>query len=397
MVKKIVALAIAFVLMLAVPLYDTITAPAPSAVDFGQGTGTSAVITTPDELNDILANIPDINSYLTTEDMTTLNPSFKTFTMTEEGTQSISQKSFTTATRTETDYELTMCFTNSAIYYRAIGTSVVKTSHYESSSFETLKSVDRTTMDYDMEVYYSKAMTLIKFNELDTKYEESTDGISFSTPEASGDMFSEADQMSFLKKAKGKWMQLVELTEAELMEKFGDLDFSQEPSPDQMGKYFEYMAYEYANQFAKVNTEALIVANQANLTYLKNLGAFITTNLDNFDKNLDTYTIGESAEDRCAYMNALVGMTAFKPEVNAPSVEASFNLNSSDIKIEQDWYIDISNTVIDLDAVTTISNVGNTIANVKDQKIISVYDALKGTIVDYLEDMYSKMADGGVN
>ena len=162
MVKKIVALSIAFVLMLAAPLYDVITAPPASPVDFGAGDGTSLVIESPEKLNELLSNIPNIETYLETNDMTTVNQNFKSFTMVEDGFSKQIQKFGSRETETYTQHVLEMCFAVDALYYHAVGETRVTESLKNDDGY--VKSAERTTTEYDMEIYYSKDKVLLKLN-----------------------------------------------------------------------------------------------------------------------------------------------------------------------------------------------------------------------------------------
>ena len=84
MISKIIALAIALVLLASAPIYGAIVTPS-TPIEFGVGDGTSIVVETPEDLQKVIASIPDINSYLETEDMTELNPDFQSLTMVENG------------------------------------------------------------------------------------------------------------------------------------------------------------------------------------------------------------------------------------------------------------------------------------------------------------------------
>ena len=125
MVKKIIALSIAFVLMLAAPMYDVITAPPASPVNFGAGDGTSLVIESPEKLSELLSSIPSVETYLQTEDMTTVIENFKSFTMTEDGfskqTETYKMSTEIKETETFTEHVLEMCFAVDALYYHAVG------------------------------------------------------------------------------------------------------------------------------------------------------------------------------------------------------------------------------------------------------------------------------------
>lgn len=385
MVKKIVALSIAFVLMLAAPLYDVITAPPASPVDFGAGDGTSLVIESPEKLNELLSNIPNIETYLETNDMTTVNQNFKSFTMVEDGFSKQIQKFGSRETETYTQHVLEMCFAVDALYYHAVGETRVTESLKNDDGY--VKSAERTTTEYDMEIYYSKDKVLLKLNSMDYLEEEKLEGSSNFTvkKEDKEEMFSVSAQMSLFKKCEGKWLELKEYTEEELANKLG-IDLQ---NPDSMTEdaQYSYVAYMYANEFASANIEAINASNQINVAYLAKLGGYIVEKLQtSFTESGDTYYLKHDSAAKNEYANAIVGATVFDENNNA-DIEAEFNVGSTESSIYQQWELENGNNKVEMETTTTFKNLNNTVVNLKDQKITTVYEALKGAITDYLKEM----------
>lgn len=403
MVKKIIALSIALVLMLAAPMYDVITAPPASPVDFGAGDGTSLVIESPEKLNELLSNIPSIETYLQTEDMTTVNQSFKSFTMTEDGfskqTETYKMSSEIKEIETYTQHVLEMCFAVDALYYHAVGqTRVTNSLYYKNSDGERsgFKSAERTTTDFDMEIYYSKSKVLLKINDLEYLEEERLDDFSDYTKVLADEeeAFSPSAQMSFLKKCKGKWLELKEYTEEELASKLG-IDLT---NPDSMTEdaQIAYVAYMYSNEFAKANIESINQSNQMNVAYLAKLGSYIVENLSSSftESSGNLYYLNNDSEAKNNYANAIVGASVFGENNNA-DIEAEFNVGSTESTIYQQWELEVGIREIEMETTTTFKNLDNTVVNLKDQKITTVYDALKGAITDYLKEMSKEDANNG--
>ena len=385
MVKKIVALSIAFVLMLAAPLYDVITAPPASPVDFGAGDGTSLVIESPEKLNELLSNIPDIETYLETNDMTTVNQNFKSFTMVEDGFSKQIQKFGSRETETYTQHVLEMCFAVDALYYHAVG--VTRETESVKTDSGDVTSAERTTTEYDMEIYYSKDKVLLKLNKIDYLEEEKKEGSSsFTVKEDKGEMFSISAQMSLFKKCRGKWLELKEYTPDELANKLGiSAEDLSNPNNMSVDAQYSYAAYMYANEFASANIEAINASNQMNVAYLAKLGGYIVEKLQtSFTESGDTYYLKDDSAVKNEYANAIVGATVFD-EDNNDDIEAEFNVGSTESSIYQQW--ELGNNKVEMEATTTFKNLNNTVVNLQDQKITTVYEALKGAITDYLKEM----------
>lgn len=403
MVNKIIALSIAFVLMLAAPMYDVITAPPASPVDFGEGDGTSLVIESPEKLRELISSIPSIETYLQTDDMTTVNQGFKSFTMTEDGfskqIETYKTSSEVKETETYTQHVLEMCFAVDALYYHAVGQTRITNSLYNKSSDgekSDFKSAERTTTDYDIEIYYSKSKVLLKFNDLEYLEEERLDGSSSYTKvnEDEEEMFSLSAQMSFLKKCKGKWLELKEYTEEELASKLGiDLTNPENMSEDAQ---IAYVAYMYSNEFAKANVESINQSNQMNVAYLAKLGGYIVEKLSSSftERGGSFYYLNNDSATKNDYANAIVGSAVFGENNNA-DIEAEFNVGSTESSIYQQWELEVGNREIEMETTTTFKNLDNTVVNLKDKKITSVYDALKGAITDYLKEMSKEEANNG--
>jgi hypothetical protein len=387
MVKKIVALSIAFVLMLAAPLYDVITAPPASPVDFGAGDGTSLVIESPEKLNELLSNIPNIETYLETNDMTTVNQNFKSFTMVEDGFSKQIQKFGSRETETYTQHVLEMCFAVDALYYHAVGTNRVTESVKNDDDYVT--SAERTTTEYDMEIYYSKDKVLLKLNTIDYLEEEKKEGSSsFTVKEDDKEPFSASAQMSFFKKCAGKWLELKEYTPEELSNKLGiSAEDLSNPNNMSVDAQYSYAAYMYANEFANANIRAINQSNQMNVAYLAKLGGYIVEKLQtSFTENGDTYYLKNDSASKNEYANAIIGGNVFNENNNA-DIEAEFSVGSTESSIYQQWELSNGNNKVEMEATTTFKNLDNTVVNLKEQKITTVYEALKGAITDYLKEM----------
>lgn len=396
MVKKIIALSIALVLLLSAPMYEVIvklTTPG-SPVAFGAGDGESEVVATPAELQTLLSNIPDIESYLTTEDITTLKPDFKTFTMLEEGEAENVVYSYyqggVKGVSTKVDHMLEMCFTKGALYYHATGTTTTTETIYGEN--QNWMSAERTVMSYDMEIYYSSTKVLLKFNDLDyVEQIQYSQGASWEEKHSDEDEpFSTTDQFAFFNKAGDKWLELVTYTDEELQEMFGDMSEppTGEPDEEYVDNMLAYYALMYANEFAQVNIDAISATNQNNIAYLVRLATFLSENANTaFIQDGDRYMLSGS-DSADAYLNAMFGTSDF----NNKNIQSSFTINSTDAVIEQDWELAQGESYtpgrreVSMETTTTFTNVNNTVVTLKDESVTSVYNALKSSIISYLKD-----------
>lgn len=398
MVKKIIALSIAFVLMLSSVLYGTIDFTN-SPVQFGKGDGTDTVIESPEELEQLLNNIPSVKDYFTNESMTVKNPNFQTFTMVEEGGGKTLNTNFAMlgAEKVIVDNEsdlyhvLEICFADDAVYYHCEGETVNTQTYFActpNNSRGSFKSAARVVTSFDIEIYYAKDVMMIKYNDYDIKAEKAGDDSG--RWEADEEKFDAMTLAIFdaLEECYGKWMQVKELTESEMAGIAG--------LPQQEAE-IESMIIMYCNEFSSAWVDNIVSSTENNTRYITLLSGFINGNLDTaFDKIDSTYYLKSGSETRASYLSSL-GISPLAFNFENSDANATFNVNSDVITVEQVWDLfPKSNASSDasLDCVTTFKNIGNTKVSLKDAEYSSVYDVFGDAIRDVFEDM---MAGGGNN
>ncbi len=331
MIKKIILLALSFAFTVTSVVYSGVTKADP--VSSGKGTGVSEKIENATELSAIMAQIPSFNDYSANESIKETYPDFKSFTMIETGyamneseslvrrevenedgeTESVPHVKRTVET---TNHQLSISFTENAVYYHSIGSRITANEYYECeeknseytyydyrdytfSDDSDFVNAERTVITFDAEIYHSKSQTLIKYNEYETVNEVATDIQRYKlnyvpAPEEtdlSAEELAEKELQAKVDKIRrdnyGVWLKLETYTEEELAEKFGDMEnpdpnISQEAYIDKM---IEYMVYETCSLVSERDAESFATANANNCLYLTELSSFLTSDEVTFEQH----------------------------------------------------------------------------------------------------------------
>lgn len=397
MVGKIIALAIAFILMLAVPLYDVITKPA-SPVEYGAGNGESQVIEDPEQLQELLNNIPNVDAYLENANILDVYPDFKSFTMVESGfartTTTTSYSDSNTESVSEKNHILEMCYAENALYYHAVGKMTEKETvsvYNEASGNTNYESGTRTITSYDIEIYYSSELVMVKFNAFDILQEElvvdeSSLLVTYREVEEEEGALSTSRVLETYEKCFGQWMELKTPTEEELMTKFEGM------SEEEM--QIEYTVYMLCETFSTAYIDDINASNQLNAQYLVSLSNFLTDNIDTaFEKTGNLYDLKSDEETKIAYLGALGLEGGYKEDTS--SADASFTVNSTEVGVSQECvvYTDYGRTV-EMETFTSFKNVNNTVANVKNADVKTVYDTLHDPFSDLIKEYMEEQSNG---
>lgn len=429
MIKKIIALVITLALFLAVPLYDVITNPA-SPIEFGAGDGVSEIIENPEKFKELIASIPDVEAYLENETMLDVNPDFKSFTMVENGVRKESDRNlvddgaeayYEVEEKTK-DHVLEMYYAENALYYHAVGQMTTSTEKYGATFYENeynysydfrwddFRGGEREVKVYDIEIFYSKSMTLLKFNNYEMYTQTSETEDKWKTVEADANDDQQKVLAAF-SKCYGKWMKLEAYTEAEIqqmiMDKYGiTMDSNPEDYDEQtiIDMQVEMMVYMTASQVSEAYIADINNSNKMNAAYLQAIAGFMTTDTDvNFDKSGNRYELKEGIEYKQKYVKML--NVGYGYDTESPNrVSVAFNVNAADVSVEQAFKVSSKydstygeQRTLEVSALSSFKNVGNTIANVKDEDVKSVYDVLGGALEPVIYDMLMGGSDEGGN
>lgn len=431
MVKKIIVLAIAFVLLISVPMYDAIANPTPfSPVTVGAGTGTSTVIKSPEEIQTLISSMPSIKDYSSDKTIMELYPEFKPFSYSEDGYSSETTSRYTTLdgervllrNESKREHVLEMFFTADALYYHVVGTMTQTKDTYEAIRDEYTEDDEiqgeyiegtRTVTTYELYACYAEDRVLLKFDDYTTKSQErKSEGGSWKEVESEDADDEEAqlaeDVAKATKKIFGQWMELITYTDEEIQEMFGDLfgESTEEPTtPEEVEAYqknyidamVNYLVFQTANEFAKTNLDSIESATEGNVAYLTSLASCLSS-LDMFDKSGNEYELKTNdGETQKQYLTAL---GFYVSNYNDTSADVSFNTESDSITINQKLELsksssgNYSSTVIRVQS--TFSNVNNTVVSLKDAKIKSVVDTFKKPFGDiYRKQLEDSMKQEG--
>ncbi len=396
MVKKIVALSVALVLMLASVFMGELDLSGldKSPVKFGAGDGTSKVIETTQDLEELLSNIPDIEDYLENDSILNVNGNFKPFTMVETGTSKdltaiptyVEGSEKVRITETSRKHTLEICFTNTAVYYHAIG-EMVNGEKIADQMYSTPDSGEATITTYDIEIYYSADLVLVKYN--DYKIESA---VSNSYGEWVVLNNNEVDQetamaLEMIGGCFGKWMNAETMSEEDFMASLAGLTETE--------MSMEYMVYQMCTMFSTEVVKGITTSTAGNTAYLKGLSTFITSNLDTmFDKNGNSKYVLKSSELADAAYLAAVGIPT--TYINSYEADVGFNLNSDVVTVDQDFRINPSERrSMSVDIKTTFQNIENTVVTLDDVKFETVYAVLGNSIRKMMEE--EMPGNGGTN
>ncbi len=403
MVKKIIALSVALVLMLTSILYggNIDLSKKDSTVSFGAGDGTSKVVETTADLEKLLSNIPSVKDYLGDKTILEQKPDFKPFTMVEEGksTDKTDRKSTlqgdmvwiqTVAVR---EHSLEICFTATAVYYHAIGEMTSEENvwergeedYYLDSDPDNYISGESTKTTYDIEIYYSSELILVKYNDYAiTAYEaNSYDNWTESEGEDNAEM---AAALEMVEASFGKWMK-VETEDGEL----GDQE------PDSMDAMVDALVKEFCREFSTTVIDSITTSTEANTVYLAGLAGFIVENSEtHFEYQNGKYNLkyGDK-EDGGSYQKDYLQAIGISVSNDSVSGSTSYNLGSDVITVSQRIHVGYSSGSStrsqDVQSETTFQNIDNTVVSLKDAKISTVEEVLGAEFKKYIEEQMGGM------
>lgn len=410
MISKIIALIIALIFIIASPVYGAIVTPE-TPVSFGKGTGTSIQISTPEELNEVIARIPSVETYLTNDNILEVDPDFRSFTMVEIGGSDTTTQNFyysegerlcrlITSTN---EHVLEMCFGTDALYYHVVGEMIEEElifgSYDNSSSYNSddFREGERTRRTFDIEVYYSSKQVLFKYNDFDI-YDEvaSSYDMSRSRPvyelREVDEEDSEARILNGVLKAMedcfGIWMSPETISEDEIKEKLQTLTEEE--------AMVERYTIEFVNELSSAWVDEITTANSANTQYIIGLSGFITNMDKYFDQSAGNYYIFASGEDnRKEYFSTFGVSTSYYVSNN---LDVRLTFSGEQVMVEQEWYLSPSTAsqTITLETVTKIKDLGNTVCEVGDDaKIDTAYNVFGKAIRGVFEEMVAE--EGGNN
>ncbi len=336
MIKKIIVLAISFVLTLGSVVYTEVSTADP--VTYGSGTGVSRTITSVDELTELINSLPNVSVYDEHADVTQAEgyENFKGITIIENGENS-KYSNYRTNVRLDDDPDLEedeieyfysrqheytnkrleMYFDTNCIYYHSIGT-IWNTVEYFNMDLEgyiwnmsNLEIAKGTATDIDIEVFYSKDRTLMKINQNETYYQEALPTDTYrefpsykkvEAPTSEDEDDKPTEQEIALKAVNdnlGIWVELdMNATGIDDMEP--DYDAIQNMTPEQQEEYMmNFMIQGLLSRLSREQVKSIKEANQKNYDYLASLSSFIVENIENekyWEVNGPKYTFVPSYE-----------------------------------------------------------------------------------------------------
>ena len=356
MIKKIILLVLSFSFSVTSVVYGAVTKADP--VSSGTGTGTSVKIADTSALSNVMAEIPSFEDYTGEKTIRELYPDFKPFTMVETGYGENEKESLYSRKTVKdgeieyvdliqknvetTNHSLSISFTEDAVYYHSIGSKLSTNIYYEyetqeanddgykydyySYSYEDdFVDAERTVINFDAEIYYSKEGTLIKYNKWET-LEEVADSHRYGTPvfkaaeeepatEDDADNTMEKQMQEKAQKMRednyGSWIKLETFTEEELANKYGDvMNSDTPPSEDAYDVVINYMIDRACSEISIAERDSIVKANASNCRYLGILSDFITTDNENvsFENNGNEYRL----------INSKIVQTGTDPDTNEP-------------------------------------------------------------------------------
>lgn len=331
MVKKIIVLAISFVLAIgSLVSYNVIN---DEAVEFGAGAGVSRTINSVSELSDVLSKIPSFEEYSENANISDAEgrEEFSGITVVETGYVSTydgyrrgirlpkqdeeNENLYKSRNQTLKNHRLEMSFAPNAVYYHSIGTMWNAVEYYvyeepqdSSSSYEfTFYNEDfalamREKTDYDVEIYHAQDRTMFKINSYETVTQRATKieenkkvyvDYEEEVEESDEDLDTEGQMMANLanemikirEKNYGVW---IEYPRAEEGEGEGEPTEPEDPfaglDPDNMTEeqqkefYINMLVQQFSVALTEVAYQDLITVQQAhasNKAYLGRLAGYI--------------------------------------------------------------------------------------------------------------------------
>lgn len=316
MIKKIIVLAISFVLMLGSAIYTGVST---DAVSYGSGAGASRTITSVAELTSLISNLPNVSVYDENANVTDAEgySDFKGVTIIENGeyskysnykvnvtmgdTSDIPEEDieyYVSREHTYKNQRLEMFFALDCIYYHSVGTEWTATEYYRSSknptefyaSLDNLKIAKCDATDYDVEVYYSKDKVLFKINKYERYYQEaesaeysSTNYPKYKVTEKPTDEDYEPSELEIYGQLVvkafsdnyGVWVELDrEATGVDGMEP--DYDAVENMTQEQQQEYMlNLMVTGLLSEYSYKQLNSIIETNAKNFNYLTRFASFV--------------------------------------------------------------------------------------------------------------------------
>jgi len=425
MISKIIALAIAFLLLISAPIYNAI-ANQPGPVSFGAGEGESKVVATAEDLNTLLTNIPAVGEYLESDAVLEAD---ETFTMVENGTNSVTSGRYEwkvleegedsvyvcVETTQSMSHVLEMYFATNCVYYHCIGESAETTDTYGTETdsegninvrYDDYCGGERTTRSYDIEIFYSKDKTLIKYNDFDILTEErETDSMSAyekvdGVEIAEGTNITLEDIVEAVSKTFGKWMSpdAVDGGFEEDNLPPAPTDPDDEAAVDAyLESMLDMMAIEFVNMFCQLWNTEIENSTQMNTQYLTGLAGFLVANQEtHFDKFGDYYKLDSDEEEKKLAYFSSIGVSSYVFDLKNSYVNVGFELNTDEVSIDQEIRLRPEKEhgqEIYITTNTILKNVGNTVVSVEDITVQTVYDAYKDPIKELFRPMMEQMKE----
>ncbi len=324
MIKKIIVLAISFVLTLGSVVYTETTNATP--VKYGTGTGVSRTITSAEELAELMQSLPNYTIYDEYADVTEAEgyENFKGITIIENGeynkysnyVNNVRLDDNPDLPEDEIEYfysrvhehqnkRLEMYFDTTCIYYHSIGTTWTAVEYYKTNvegflngNAYDLEIAKAYATDFDIEAYYSKDRVLMKINKNESYYlealpvespklylsykraEEPTSEDDDDDDELSQNEIYQNIALEALGENLGVWVELDRsATGVDGMEP--DNDAIQNMTPEQKEEYLmNFTIQALLSELSYVQINSINQANLQNYTYLTRLSTFITESIE---------------------------------------------------------------------------------------------------------------------
>lgn len=323
MIKKIIVLAISFVLTLGSVVYTETTNATP--VKYGTGNGTAKTIASVDELTTLINSLPTASVYEENADVTSAEgyENFKGITIIENSETSTYSnyrdnvrldnnpdlpedeiEYFYSRNHEYSNKRLEMYFDTTCIYYHSIGTMWTAVEYYNldlegyyAGNLSDLEIAKCNATDLDIEVYFSKDRTLMKINKNESYYQEAIwDGKYYASglpkykkvdapstdedDEPSQNEIYQEIAMKAINDNLGVWVELdMNATGVDDMEP--DYDAIQNMTPEQQEEYAMNLIIEgLLSELSYVQVESIKQANLVNYAYLTRLSSFLIESID---------------------------------------------------------------------------------------------------------------------
>lgn len=435
MISKIIALAIALVLLVSAPVYSAVVTPS-TPIEFGAGDGTSAVIADTADLNTLIASIPDINAYLGVDKITDVNPDFRTFTMVESGYGKTTQPTRPYKTVINADGEeeyvrvyqegvttmshtLEIAFGLSGVYYTCVGENTTETLIWElfdnsDSRGSNLYSAEKSTTSYAFELYYTKNTILVKYNDFDITnaecgfeninvYDANGPVIPYTnvvlTEEDDGYEEYKLQQatVTALSQCFGKWMRVDIPDENAVPEEPNYEELGQMSEKEQIQYMIDMMVNELVMEYSTTVIQGFTQTHAQNQQYLAGLGAFMLEGAENFMTLGNRHILKENETARDAYLAAVIPNNAQWFKMSEYKSDVYFTTNDKTVDLiqvvnltgrrDEDTARELTEATATIETLTTFKNVGNTVATMKDTEISTVFDVFKEPFGEMFREM----------